>query len=219
MRGRPPATPGSGSPSRGSARGTCPDLREVRDQDHLLEELAHPEELLDEQLPGDLRVEGPEVALVDEERLHPAVRPARLGEGRELLRDREAQGRVDLGLLTPAELPDVVPKAVDGLHEDPDPVAAALLLRLELDPAEPPVRELREVLRRLDLELREELVDRVHDDPALVEHAVHEEVGDLEAHANLVELTLGFPQASRLPLEVLDLSRELRRLSLGHRSR
>src|SRR5436309_12739455 len=122
------------------------DFREVRDQDDLLEELAHPKEFLDEQLPRHLAVQGPEVAFVDEQGLNAAERPADLWHRGELPRDREPQRRVDLGLLAPAELRHVVPLTIDALHEDPHSVAASLLVRLQADPAEPVVGQLREIL-------------------------------------------------------------------------
>src|SRR6266571_152536 len=54
------------------------DLGEVRDQDHLFEDLPHPQQLLDEEFPRDLRVEGAEVPFVDEQRLHATERAADL---------------------------------------------------------------------------------------------------------------------------------------------
>src|SRR3989441_6791336 len=122
------------------------DLREVRDQDHLLKDLAHPEELLNEEFPRDFRVEGSEVAFVDEQRLHATEGAADLWHRGEFPGDREAQRRVDLRLLAPAELRDIVPLAVDSLDEDPDPVTPTLFVRLQADSTEPTVRELGQVL-------------------------------------------------------------------------
>ena len=177
----------------------------MRDQDDLLEELAHPQEFLDEQFPRHLRVQGPEVAFVDEQGLHAAERPADLRHRGELPCDREPQRRVDLGLLAPAELRHVVPLAVDALHEDPHSVAASLLVRLEADPAEAAVRELREILRCLDLEFRQELLDREHHDPPLVEHAIHEHVVDLEIDPERVPGAFRLLQFLRVPCEPRDL--------------
>src|SRR5881397_1723693 len=165
------------------------DLREVRDQDHLLEDLAHPEELLDEELPRDLRVEGAEVAFVDEQRLHATEGAADLWHRGEFPCDRESEGGVDLGLLAPAELRDIVPLAVDSLDEDPDPVTPALFVRLQADTTEPTVRELGQVLRGLDFQFRQELIDRVHHDAALVEHAIHKDIVDFEFPAESLSLS------------------------------
>src|SRR3989449_11396829 len=118
------------------------DLREVRDQDHLLEDLAHPEEFLHEEFPRDLRVEGAEVAFVDEQRLHATEGAADLWHRGEFSCDRESEGGVDLGLLAAAELRDIMPLAVDSLDEDPDPVTRALFVRVQADATKPTVREL-----------------------------------------------------------------------------
>src|SRR2546428_558151 len=193
------------------------DLREMRDQDDLLEELAHPQEFLDEQFPRHLRVQGPEVAFVDEQGLHAAERPADLWHRGELPGDREPQGRVDLGLLAPAELRHIVPLAVDALHEDPDSVAASLLVRLEADPAKPAIRELGEILRCLDFEFRQELLDRVHHDPALMEYAVHEHVVDLELEPKRVPGAFRLVQFLRVPCEPRDPRRPARPRSTARR--
>src|SRR5205807_6439277 len=128
------------------------------DQDDLLEDLAHPQELLDEQLARDLRVQRTEIALVDKQGLHPAERAPDLRHRGELPGDRETQGGVNLCLLAAAELGHVVPLAVDALDQDADSVAAAFLVRLESDPPEAAVREFREVLRCLDLQFGQELI-------------------------------------------------------------
>src|SRR2546422_2023299 len=190
------------------------DLREVRDQDHLLEDLAHPEELLDEELPRDLRVEGAEVAFVDEQRLHATEGAADLWHRGEFPCDREAQGRVDLRLLAPAELRDIMPLAVDSLDEDPDPVTPALFVRLQADATEPTVRELGQVLRGLDFQFRQELIDRVHHDAALVEHAIHKDIVDFEFPAESLSLSLGLLQLHRVRFETGDLFLQRRGLSL-----
>src|SRR3989441_839880 len=181
------------------------DLREVRDQDYLLEDLAHPEELLDEEFPRDLRVEGAEVAFVDEQRLHATEGAADLWHRGEFPCDGEAQGRVDLRLLAPAELRDIVPLAVDSLDEDPDPVTPALLVGLQADATEPTVRELGQILRGLDLQFRQELVDRIHHDAALVEHPIHEDIVDFEFPAERLSLSLRLLQLHRVRFESCDL--------------
>src|SRR5207253_480204 len=127
---------------------------------------------------------------------------------------REAQGRVDLRLLAAAELRDVVPLPVDALDEDPNPVTAALLVRLQADATESTVRELGQVLRSLDLQFRQELIDRIHDDAAFVEHAVHEDIVDLEFPAERLSLSLRLLQFLRVCLETGDLFCERRGLSL-----
>src|SRR6266852_4693241 len=189
------------------------DLGEVRDQDHLLEDLPHAQQLLDEEFPRDLRVEGAEVPFVDEQRLHATERAADLRHRGELPCDRESKGGVDLRLLPAAELGDIVPLTVDTLDEDPDPVAPALLVRLQADPTEPAVRELGEVLRRLDLQFRQELIDRVHHDPPLVDHTVHEDIVDLEFAAKRLPLPFRLPQFLRVRFEAGDLFLQRRRLS------
>src|SRR5256712_11059878 len=160
------------------------DLREVRHQDHLLEDLAHPEEFLDEEFPRDLRVEGAEVAFVDEQRLHATERASDLRHRGEFPRDREAQGRVDLRLLAPAELRDIVPLPVYTLDENPDAMTPALLVRLQADATKPTVRELGQILRGLDLQFRQDLIDRVHHDAALVVPTSPADIVDLELPAS-----------------------------------
>src|SRR3989442_3635120 len=190
------------------------DLREVRDQDHLLEDLAHPEEFLDEEFPRDLRVEGAEVAFVDEQRLHANEGAADLWHRGEFPCDRESEGGVDLGLPAAAEIRDIVPLAVDSLDEDPDPVTAALFVRLQADATEPTVRELGQVLRGLDFQFRQELIDRVHHDAALVEHAIHKDIVDFEFPAESLSLSLGLLQLHRIRFETGDLFLQRRGLSL-----
>src|SRR5207302_5633169 len=131
-------------------------------------------------LPRDLRIQGSQVSFVDEQRLHPTEGAADLRHRRELPGDGETQGRVDLRLLAAAELGHIVPLAIDALDQDADPMAPSLLVRLQADPPEPAVRELGEVLRRLDLEFGEELIDGIHDDTAFVEHAIDEDIVDLQ---------------------------------------
>src|SRR2546422_1153708 len=174
------------------------DLREVRDQDHLLEDLAHPEEFLDEEFPRDLRVEGAEVAFVDEQRLHATERAADLRHRGEFPCDRETQGRVDLRLLAPAELRDIVPLPVYSLDENPDSVTPALFVRLQADATKPTVRELGQILRGFDLQFRQELIDRIHDDTALVEHPIHEDIVDFELAAERLSLSFRLFQFHRV---------------------
>src|SRR6266571_2683003 len=190
------------------------DLGEVRDQDHLFEDLPHPQQLLDEEFPRDLRVEGAEVPFVDEQRLHATERAADLRHRREFPGDRESKGGVDLRLLPAAEFCDVVPLSVDALDEDADSVAPALLVRLQADPTEPAVRELGQVLRRLDLEFRQELIDRVHHDAPLVEHAIHEDIVDLEFPAERLSLPLRVLQFLRVGFETRNLFPQRRGLPL-----
>src|SRR5256712_1105366 len=189
------------------------DFGEVRDQDHLLEDLPHAQQLLDEEFPRDLRIEGAEVPFVDEQRLHATERAAHLRHRGEFPRDRESKGGIDLRLLPAAELCDVVPLSVDTLDEDADPVASALLVRRQADPTESTVRELGKVLRRLDLQFRQELIDRVHHDAPLVEHAVHEDPVDFEFAAKGLPLPLRLPQFRRVRFEACDLLLQSRRLS------
>src|SRR5437899_244488 len=190
------------------------DLREVRDQDHLLEDLAHPEEFLDEEFPRDLRVEGAEVAFVDEQRLHATERAADLRNRGEFPCDRETQGRVDLRLLAPAELRDIVPLPVYSLDENPDSVTPALFVRLQADATKPTVRELGQILRGFDLQFRQELIDRIHDDTALVEHPIHEDIVDFELAAERLSLSFRLFQFHRVRFETCDLFLQRGGLSL-----
>src|SRR3989440_10358015 len=93
-------------------------------------------------------------------------------------------------------------------------MAPSFLVRLQADPPEPAVRELGEVLRRLDLEFGEELIDRVHDDAALVEHAIHEDVVDLEFPSERLSLAFRLLQLLRVRFEGRDLFLQRLRLSL-----
>ena len=77
-----------------------------------------------------------------------------------------------------------------------------------------PAGELREVLRRLDLEGREDLVHGEHDDPALVEHPVHEDVRDPDPRPQFLALPLRRVETLLVPLELPDLPREGVRLPL-----
>src|SRR5436309_1078936 len=190
------------------------DLGEVGDQDDLLEDLAHPQEFLDEELPRDLRVEGTEVSFVDEQRLHPTEGAADLRHRREFPGDREAQGRVDLRLLAAAELGHVMPLPIDALDQDADPMAPSFFVRLQADSPEPAVGELGEVLRRLDLEFGEELIDGVHDDATLVEDAIHEDVVDLEFPTERLSLAFRLLQFLRVRFEGHNLFLQRLRLSL-----
>src|SRR2546427_86342 len=156
---------------------------------------------------------GGEVPFVDEQRLHATERAADLRHRGEFPCDRESRGGIDLRLLPPAELGDVVPLSVDALNQNPDPVAPALLVRLQADPTEPAVRELREVLRRLDLQFRQELIDRVHHDAPLVEHSVHEDIVDLELAAKRLPLPSRLLQFLCVRFEPCDLFLQRRRLS------
>src|SRR5439155_257500 len=190
------------------------DLREVRDQNHLLEDLPHPQELLHEELPGDLRVQGAEVPFVDEERLHPAERATDLRHRGELPRDREPQGRVDLRLLAAAELGHIMPLSVNALHEDPDAVAPTFLVRLEPDPAESAVHELGQILQDLDFEFRQKLIHNVHNHTSLIEHTIDKNIVNLEFSTKHLTLSLQFLQFLRIYFQKHDLFFQNLHLSL-----
>src|SRR5207244_3672584 len=148
-----------------------------------------------------------------EQRLHPTEGAADLRHRREFPGDCEAQGRVDLRLLAAAELGHVVPLPIDALDQDADPMAPSFFVRLQADPPEPAVGELGEVLRRLDLEFGEELIDGIHDDTTLVEDAIHEDVVDLEFPTE--RLSLAFRLLQFLALRFAGRNLFLQRLRLS----
>src|SRR5438046_6562654 len=112
-----------------------------------------------------------------------------------------------------------MPLPIDSLDQDADPVAPSFLVRLQAAPPEPAVRELGEVLRRLDLEFGEELIDGVHDDATLVEDAIHEDVVDLEFRTERLSLGFRLIHLLRVLFEGRDLFLQRLRLSLDQRPR
>src|SRR5437870_7305904 len=93
-------------------------------------------------------------------------------------------------------------------------MASSFLVRRQANPPEPAVRELGEVLRRLDLEFGEELIDGVHDDTTLVEDAIHEDVVDLEFSSERLSLAFRLLQFLRVRFQSRDLFLQRLRLSL-----
>src|SRR5437773_1727775 len=93
-------------------------------------------------------------------------------------------------------------------------MAPSCFVRLQADPPEPSVRELGEVLRRLDLEFGEELIDGIHDDTTLVEDAIHEDVVDLEFRTERLSLAFRLLQLLRVRFEGRNLFLQRLRLSL-----
>src|SRR5688572_24794017 len=91
-------------------------------------------------------------------------------------------------------------------------MAPTLFVGLEADSTEPGVRELGEILRRLDLQFRKELFDREHHDSALVENAIHEDVVNLEFSAERLALPFRLLQLLRVRFEGDNLLLERRGL-------